>query len=368
VSAAFRSHGRGTPILRMSFKGVGLIERATGFADPAMLPRLKEMCRVLYGAGKDELLRDVKAGRLTLRQVWEVYRTGQWTRLPTPQHALPFADQFTAWRATKSARYARYAAWVATALGPIGTLAELRAVCLRYRAACETAGTGAMFNHVLATVRAFLRDTVTIDHALYADVRAIARLSEPVKRPKQPQRPEQAAAIRAALGGELGRVWWILCCTGMLPDEFFAGKWAIEDGRLHVKGTKREARDRFVPLLTDVAPSPLKPGYFQAQLRKSGLGVRPKDGRDSFALWCELARVPIAWKRAVMGHAAIDVDMEYGWQESERIVDEVGGALRALLAPVGQSGGQPAAPSGPSADAPTPKPRSAILTPAQAAA
>src|SRR5690348_14695609 len=28
----------------------------------------------------------------------------------------------------------------------------------------------------------------------------------------------------------------------MLPDEFFCEKWAVEDGRVHVKGTKREAR------------------------------------------------------------------------------------------------------------------------------
>ncbi len=44
----WKSHGRGTPILRMSFRGIGQIERATGFLDPAMLGRLKEMCRTLY--------------------------------------------------------------------------------------------------------------------------------------------------------------------------------------------------------------------------------------------------------------------------------------------------------------------------------
>ena len=150
---AWKSHGRGTLVLRMSFKGIGQIERATGFRNPAMLGRLKEMLRTLHEAGKDELLRDIRTGRLTLREVWAVYRTGQWARLPTPQHALPFATQFAAWRGTKGARYARYAQWVATALGPVGTLAELRTVLLKYRAACETAGKGAMFNHVMGTVR-----------------------------------------------------------------------------------------------------------------------------------------------------------------------------------------------------------------------
>ena len=63
----WKYHGRGTPVLRMSFRGIGQIERATGFQDAAMLGRLKEMCRTLYEAGKDELLRDIREGRITLR-------------------------------------------------------------------------------------------------------------------------------------------------------------------------------------------------------------------------------------------------------------------------------------------------------------
>ena len=55
----WKYHGRGTPVLRMSFRGIGQIERATGFQDAAMLGRLKEMCRTLFEAGKDELLRDI---------------------------------------------------------------------------------------------------------------------------------------------------------------------------------------------------------------------------------------------------------------------------------------------------------------------
>jgi len=296
-----------------------------------MLDRLREMCRCLYEAGKDEILRDVQAGRLTLRQVWAVYRTGEWKRLPTAQHALSFSEQFEAWRGTKGKEYARYAKYVSTALGTPETLAELRTVLLKYRAACETENKGAMFNHVMSVVKAFLRDTLTTDHQLYADVRGIARLPEPVKRAKNPQRPEQAAAIRETLGGDVGRAWWMLCCSGMLPDEYFAGKWAIEDGRLHVKGTKREARDRFVPLLTDVEAVPLSQEVFEKRLRKSGLGVRPKDGRDTFALWCDLASLPIGWKRALMGHAAADVTQEYGWLESERILEESAAKLGRLL-------------------------------------
>jgi hypothetical protein len=342
-------------VLRVSFPHIGRIERATGFKDEAMLPRLLDMLKAFHAAGRDDLLRDVRAGRLTLRQCWEAFRLGRWERLPTAQHALPFAAQFNAWRGTKGDRYARYAKWVATALGNVGDLANLRPILLKYRAACETAGKGSMFNHVMATVRAFLRDTMTVDHQLYRDLVSIGRLKEPPKRRKAPQRPEQAAAIREALGGDVGRVWWILACTGMLPDEYFAGKWAIEDGRLHVNGTKRVSRDRYVPLLTDVSPTALTARQFQTALRKSGFGVRPKDGRDSFALWCDLARLPVAWKRALMGHEAGDITLEYGFQESEKIVDEATVAIGRLLHG-GQRGGQGR------------KSRSARLTPAQAAA
>src|SRR3989442_5539959 len=95
----WKYHGRGTPVLRMSFRGIGQIERATGFQDEAMLGRLKEMLRTLYEAGKDELLRDVKAGRLTLRQCWAVYRRGNWGRGPPAHHPPSFSEGLPARRA-----------------------------------------------------------------------------------------------------------------------------------------------------------------------------------------------------------------------------------------------------------------------------
>ena len=82
---------------------------------------------------------------------------------------------------------------------------------------------------------------------------------------------------------------------------------------------------------------------FERALRESGLGVRPKDGRDSFALWCDIAGIPQGWKRALMGHQAENVTQEYGWQESERILNDAETKLRNLLAcqnNTRQTGGQ----------------------------
>ncbi len=326
-----RSHGRGTAIVKIRLRGVGKIERASGFAAAAMVPRLKEMLRVLHEAGQDELLRAVKQGRVALRDVWAVYRRGHWRRLPTAEHAFPFATSWDAWLRRKTSAYAKQARWMRSGLEKVAapeTLAELPGAVRTYRAAMETAGKGAMFNHVLAYVSQFLEDTVTSAHALYADVAAIEKLRTRVKRPKYAAKPAEALAIREALGGALGAIWWWMCWHGPLPDEFFAGKCANEDGRCHIRGTKREARDRFVPLLFALPPIAMSQDTFRKRLKASGLGVRPKDARDTFAHFCDLAGVPHLWREGLLGHAR--GTMDYGAIENERILDEVEQRLRSL--------------------------------------
>ncbi len=96
---------------------------------------------------------------------------------------------------------------------------------------------------------------------------------------------------------------------------------------LHCRGLKEETKQQF-----------------ERALRSSGLGVRPKDGRDCFALWCDLAGIPQGWKRALMGHRAENVTQEYGWQESERILGDAEVKLQALIGDRksgGQMGGHP---------------------------
>lgn len=98
-----------------------------------------------------------------------------------------------------------------------------------------------------------------------------------------------------------------------------------------------------MPLLTELRLSTMTKQQFERALRESGLGVRPKDGRDSFALWCDIAGIPQGWKRALMGHQAENVTQEYGWQESERILNDAETKLRNLLAcqnNTRQTGGQ----------------------------
>jgi len=91
-----------------------------------------------------------------------------------------------------------------------------------------------MFNRVLATVRAFLRDTVTTDHVLYHDVASLEGLPELVKRPKRPQNPDQARAVREALGGDVGIIASVLTLNLHANTSSTRSPRPPITGRLHV--------------------------------------------------------------------------------------------------------------------------------------
>jgi hypothetical protein len=331
-----------TDLVRLSFRGVGRIERRSGFP-PAMTAQLRAMCKVLYGAGRDDILRDLQTGRVTFREVWAFYRKGDWQRIPTAEHAVGFRERFERWFADKPYEYQRSARVARNRVGDV-TLGDLRRRLLEYRAECATHKTGAQFNRVCDKVRAFLRDTLTTDHAIYQSLETIEPLPQLVKRPKRPLRPDEARTVANQLGGEAGRIFWVLCCTGMLPKEYFTDGWSVQDGRLHIKGQKRKGRDRIIPLLCEMPDPTIGRYQFGEYMRWANLGVTPKDARDSFALWCRLAGIPEPWTQALLGHGPGNITQGYGWQEAERILNEAETRLVSLLRGAhqgGQGGGIP---------------------------
>jgi hypothetical protein len=176
--------------------------------------------------------------------------------MPTSEHARPLKESLEAFQKTVPGEHYRrdlasyFRALLAHAR-PGASVADLPAALERYRATCENEGTATMFNRTRSAAQAFARKMLRQGrrHPLWLEIAALEPLHVTPKRTKNPQTPDSARTIAEVLGGEAGRIWWLLCCTGMGPDEYFGGKWAVEDGRLHVKGTKRAARDRHVPLI-----------------------------------------------------------------------------------------------------------------------
>ena len=115
--------------------------------------------------------------------------------------------------------------------------------------------------------------------------------------------------------------------------------WEEIDGHLRVHGEKRAGRDRWVPLMIELAPPQLTMDAFAKTLKRSGLGVTPIDGRRSFAFWMELARIWDTHQQAYMGHGRRTITDLYRGHDVAAFLDDDAEKLRALV--VGKLVGSP---------------------------
>ena len=334
---AYRSHGRGTLWLKVTL-GTIKLDQASGTNDPKLLRRLKEMLHTLWEAGRGELIQGVKDKLYSPLDLWQHYSQGKWEALPSPTQVRPLEPMLAAWSASQTNRFSRvtsrtYVRRILEHAGPNPTLASLPKAIAGYREVAESKGHAQQFNHARAAAHACIRVTPGLGRhsPLWLAVAQVPRLPVTRKFPPNPQRPAQAWAIRERIGGEDGRIWWWLCCTGMGPDEYFEDKWAVEDGRLHIYGTKRKGRDRLVPLVVDdLERTTLNKAKWQDRFRRKRFGVTPYDGRRSFSIWMAEAGIPEHRHAAYMGHGARSQTLHYQ-RVTDQYLDEDETLLRALL-------------------------------------
>ncbi|MCH8873807.1 hypothetical protein IH824_13725 [candidate division KSB1 bacterium] len=152
------------------------------------------------------------------------------------------------------------------------------------------------------------------------------------RREGNPQEPDEARAIRAALGRH-GDAWWSMCCTGMGPDEYWSLKWRVGPNYVRILGTKRDARKRDVPLVcAPVVPiTKTSSGFAQALRKVTGGDVQPYDGRRTFMHWMEEAGITRTRRRMYMGHAVKDVADLYERHELARFLDDDATKIGAYL-------------------------------------
>lgn len=336
MNAAYRSHGRGSLVLKGTFGGIK-VERASGTHDPKMLKRLKEMLTTIAeSGGRLDLIRGVAEKVYGPLALWEHYRTGNWDALPSPQHVQKLRPILEKWRDSLTNHYSRraaptYLARVFEHARKDATLADLPAAIASYRLVCEKDQTGSMFNHV----RSAMQGILVPYPVLWAALSQIEPLAVTNKRTVHPQRPGPAWVIAQSLPRKSGAIWWVMCCTGMGPDEYFEGKWALEDGRLRIKGTKRKSRDRIIPKLIEPHEPTIAVETFKRHLRESGLGVQPYDGRRSFMNWMVEADIPRPRRKMYLGHATSDSADLYERPELEQWLAEDETKLLGLLGGIG---------------------------------
>jgi hypothetical protein len=96
--------------------------------------------------------------------------------------------------------------------------------------------------------------------------------------------------------------------TGMGPAEF-DGVWRVEVHGIEIDGTKREARIRIVPRLTE--PQPRAMGWKQYREALSAHDLQRYDARRGFSHLLEECGIPKSRIRLYMGHAGRDVTDGY---------------------------------------------------------
>jgi hypothetical protein len=317
-----------------------------GTNDAQLIRRMREMLGDLQDIGRIDLLRAIRDGRLTPMQVWSAFKNHELERLPTEEEMRALGSDLEAFRKThdvgakhRASLQTSFKALLRQATKP--SVSDLPALVMAYREECREQHHPRSFNLARAAALAFLRRATDSrgrklygrTHKLYLAVAEVESL--PYKRGKgHPQLPKAARAIAQDLDEPWGGIWWGMCLTGMGPDEYW-GDWSVERDRVRIAGTKREARDRFVPLVGQIATPQMTPWGMQSAFRRmraeTGRDVTVYDARRSFTLWMVEAGVPRIRRKLYLGHEITDVHDLYEEHEVQEFLAEDGVRLRGFI-------------------------------------
>jgi hypothetical protein len=165
----------------------------------------------------------------------------------------------------------------------------------------------AAFNRTRAAVLAFLRDKFGKRHALYEQLVDVPALKE-LKHKRTAPTIARAVEVRDALPAPAAAIWWTMYCTGMGPGEY-DGPWEEHEGYIAIHGTKRDARDRIVPIVA--TPSRRGMGWTQFATALEPFGLQPYDARRGFAHLMEEAGITRIRRKMYFGHTLGDVTGGY---------------------------------------------------------
>lgn len=337
-----KSNGRGSFLIEKSYRGVGSIRRASGTQERRTFRRVVAMLDHLYQLGRLDLLDEVRQGNLTPLELYATYRVGAFDRLPTAEGvrslrraAAEFAESHDcSERHRRDIRY--YLAGFPASDPDAGSVpkdgvllrgerddvavSELPRILKKYRDECSKKGTATAFRMARTVSLAFIHRTLSRHHKLWYQTAEVELLSER-REPTHPFTVLEARAIESKLGPDLGPAFMTMCTTGMGPGEYW-GDWEAGADRVMIHGTKREARERVVPLVREPVRPPLSYGRFSKSFREA-MAELDLDGvlydcRRAYATWMANAKIPRARRKAYLGHQSGDVTDRYEEEPVER--------------------------------------------------
>lgn len=335
-----KSVARGTFVIDRRFRHVGRIRRASGTTILRTFRRLNELLTELHELGRLDLLRAIRDGHLSPLEVLEAKRIGGLDRLPTAEMLgglVAALDDFVATVRVGERHRASLkssAKHLTAAAGDGATIADLAEALRTLRGTLREHPRA--FNLARSAAQAFARERFGRRSRVWLDVANVHPLEEQGRTRGHPLMPRALAAICANLAPEISAMAWTMAATGMGPAEYWerlGGWWRDEGTHVHVRGTKREGRDRRIPRIRDLARPVCWEGKFRELLAQASAGaVQPYDLRRTFAHWLELARIPRTRRRMYMGHGKKDVTDLYEHHEVQGFLEQDAAAVRAWVA------------------------------------
>jgi integrase len=303
---------------------------------------MKQMLKTLYQMGRLDVIRDLKANRVWVMQVYEQFRQGRVAELPTGELMRPLAQTWVAWLDQKEialrTRRDYGEAWMRLAPPSDATFTDLPSLLVAHRKA--SLGVRARtFNKDRAAILAFVHAELGDSHWLALACKRVKPLKVANKLPYNPLTVAQAKDLAAALDPHHARTLWAFCLTGMRPEEMFeehGNRWKVDDQGVYVHGTKSPAAVRVVPrvgLLVKSATGRL--AFYRALRKASRRSVSPYDLRRTYAQWLDLARIPQFRQDYYMAHGPKDLNALY------KQMRDVGAYLAEDAAALGALVGEP---------------------------
>ena len=331
----YQHHGRGTFVIDLRFDGVGRIKRASGTKNKRLWNDLKAMCRALYRGGRRDVLVAIRDGNLSFLEVWEHYRLGDWEKIPTAETMTRLDLAVGQWleriRCGEDHLKSLHRSWGALLeLAPKdATLRAVPEIVKAYRLEMEGEH-HRTFNLARSAAQSFVRDLLGRDHRLWWAIHGTPTLSRQSLRRHHPCGVDEARELALRLGTKAGPMWWTLCTTGMGRKEYW-GDWQVLGNRIAIHGTKREGRDRVVPMIAIPVRPMLTYWGFRQALRRLNVPQTLYDGRRTYSHLLETAQIPRTRRKLYMGQGKRDVLDLYEDHDVTTYLDGDAAKLRALL-------------------------------------
>lgn len=325
----------------LQMRGVGRLHLRSGTSKKRVRDAMKEMLRTLNQIGRQDVLRDIRDGKVTVMEVYERYRTGKLEQLPTGDLMRPLEAAWTDWLEGKEiadlTRHDYEEAWKRLGASGGSLMTELPTLLQAHRKASMKVRARS-FNKDRAAFLAFLNATLGDAHWLHAACKRVATLKVPKERkmPYNPQTVEQVRSLAGAMEPHHARTLWGICLTGMRPEEFFEQRkntWSLEAELVRIHGTKSPAAARVCPRIgLIVKPSTGRLAFYRHLRAKSSNTVTPYDLRRTYAQWMDNAGIKQFRQDFYFGHGPKDLGALYKrMRECLPYIREDAAALEALV-------------------------------------